>query len=188
MADAGGYMTRETYRQHHSAEIEQYKRQGIEVDVCHIVAEHNGGADDPRNYILAPSHFNRSIGARWDPLMYAVAYGREGIEKVRAARESSGHQCSREEAKDLVHEGIEQFKKYHLLHTTAQGEQIVQENTTITSLYLQYLHYTSTQTGGKYKYSEELNPELIQIWDPVYCQWVTEVWDYGLAEQLDRRI
>ena len=81
-------MTRETYRRHHRVKIERLEKQwGCPVDIGHIVAKANGGADDSLNYVPIPRHFNRSIGRRRDDLMFAYV-GPEGTaEAVRVSRD-----------------------------------------------------------------------------------------------------
>ena len=75
-------MTTQTYRKRHRAEIDRLERQwGCPVDVGHIVARANGGADHPSNYIFTPHDLNQSIGHRNDDFMYAYA----GATKTREA-------------------------------------------------------------------------------------------------------
>ena len=81
-------MTRETYRRHHREEIESLEEENhCSYDVGHIVAKANGGADDPRNYILIPSHLNRSIGCRRDDLMFSLAGSQRTAEAVRVSQQ-----------------------------------------------------------------------------------------------------
>ena len=75
-------MTTYTYRKRHRAEIDRLERQwGRRVDVGHIVARANGGADHPDNYIFTPHDLNQIIGHRRDDIMYAYA----GATKTRKA-------------------------------------------------------------------------------------------------------
>lgn len=39
------------------------------LHVCHIVARANGGANDPRNYVLCDPRMNMSLGRRGDHIM-----------------------------------------------------------------------------------------------------------------------
>ena len=95
-------MSRKTYRRHHEDEIEEKQRQwGCKVDVSHIVAEENGGANDSCNYTLLPSDINRSIGCRRDDIMFAYVGPERTREAVAASRQLGGCTLTTSKAQKL---------------------------------------------------------------------------------------
>ena len=95
-------MCRRTYRNHHKDQIEKLERQwGCQVDVSHIVAKNNGGADDSLNYTLLPSSINRSIGCCRDDLMFAYVRGKRTREAVEVSRQLGGCTMTTSEAEEL---------------------------------------------------------------------------------------
>ena len=95
-------MSRRTYRKHHKDQIEKLERQwGCQVDVSHIVAKNNGGADDSLNYTFLPSSINRSIGCRRDDLMFAYVRGKRTREAVEVSRQLGGCTMTTFEAEEL---------------------------------------------------------------------------------------
>jgi hypothetical protein len=58
-----------------------------DVDVCHIIANSNGGADHPDNYIfLLSSRFNRSIGDKVDELNCYLSGEEKTVRAIKASR------------------------------------------------------------------------------------------------------
>ena len=107
-------MTTATYRKKNAAEIEKLEKQGRVIDVCHIIAKSNGGANDSENYILGSRHFNRKTGNQWDKLMMYLVSQNSGIQSVRdAIRVSPGSGYKASDAQRLVKEGKQQFKQFH---------------------------------------------------------------------------
>ena len=112
-----GRMTRQTYRRHHEDEIEDIKwSTGENPDVCHIISNNNGGANDEDNFILAGASFNRSIQDKNDELMCYFAAEREGIEKVeraiRASRIQKDCRLTVDDAVHIVEQGRRKFQLY----------------------------------------------------------------------------
>ena len=106
------HMTRATYRRQHAVEIKQYEKEGIEVDVSHIISESNGGGNDSDNYILANAEFNKAIGNKWDELMIYVAFQQGGIERIRKAIRASPNSGFRVgDAERLVEKGRQEWNR-----------------------------------------------------------------------------
>ena len=81
-------MTTETYRRQNKEEIKSLEELwGCPVDIGHIVAKANGGANDSRNYVPIPRHFNRSIGRRRDDLMFAYVGPNRTAEAVTVSQQ-----------------------------------------------------------------------------------------------------
>ena len=169
---AGGYeVSTAEYRERTPVqeEIERYRRRGIEVDVSHIIAKANGGADDDRNYILCPRGFNRSIGARWDPLMFTVAYyrepttakGRKKVEDAIRASKDTGCRYKIKDAQKLVDEGIALFPIYYQYQKRGKI-------------------YKHTMNLLEYILIGGMKWEDVDIEDPVDHRMVCEVWEKGL--------
>lgn len=77
-------------------------------DVCHIIAEANGGANHSDNYFIAGEAFNRSTGSRHDQLIAYIA-GREAAERaVAVSRAMNGY--SGPSAETLYRQGEEVFR------------------------------------------------------------------------------
>jgi hypothetical protein len=84
----GGAMTKATFRS-------RMERAGRPLkpgqDVCHIIAEANGGANHSDNFFIAGEAFNRSTGNRHDQLIAYIA-GREAAERaVAISRSMNGY-------------------------------------------------------------------------------------------------
>ena len=102
-------VTTKTFRKHNKEEIEYWKLKDIKLDVGHIIAKKNGGADDSDNYRLVKRGFNRRIKNNWDPLMFSLA----GVERTRAAiRCSPASGYKEHQAQALVDEGDAMWSRY----------------------------------------------------------------------------
>jgi hypothetical protein len=63
-------------------------KQGDDVDVCHILANANGGADHPHNYVfLLSSKFNRSIQDKCDELNCYISGYEKKLRAIQVSRE-----------------------------------------------------------------------------------------------------
>ena len=101
----GGTMTKATFRS-------RMERAGRPLkpgqDVCHIIAEANGGANHSDNFFIAGEAFNRSTGNRHDQLIAYIA-GREAADRaVAISRAMNGY--SGPNAKTLYRQGEEVFR------------------------------------------------------------------------------
>ena len=101
----GGDMTKATFRS-------RLKKAGWSLkpgqDVCHIIAEANGGANHSDNFFIAGESYNRSTGNRHDQLIAYVA-GREAAERaVAISRAMKGY--SGPNAETLYRQGEEVFR------------------------------------------------------------------------------
>ena len=105
-------MERREYRKKHKRDIELAKRRGDKLDVCHIISEHNGGADHEDNYVLAGAHFNREIQDKHDDLMCALVGVEKTREAIRISRLQKDFKMSVDDAEELVKSGQEDFKKF----------------------------------------------------------------------------
>ncbi len=77
-------------------------------DVCHIIAEANGGANHSDNFFIAGESFNRSAGNRHDALFAYIA-GRDAAEKaVDISKAMKGY--SGPDAETLYRQGKEVFR------------------------------------------------------------------------------
>ena len=95
-------MRNETYRRHHQDQIEELERKwGCQVDVSHIVAKKNGGANDSRNLTLLPSDINQSLGCRRDDIMFAFVGRERTREAVEVSRQLGGSTMTTSEAEEL---------------------------------------------------------------------------------------
>ena len=108
-------MCNETYRRHHQDQIEELERKwGCQVDASHIVAKHNGGADDPRNLTLLPRSINRSLGCRRDDIMFAFVGPERTREAVEVSRQLGGCTMTTFEAEELRKGAIQDLAKGYL--------------------------------------------------------------------------
>ena len=146
-------MTTREYRKKHKREIQLAKKTGDELDVCHIISHHNGGADHEDNYVLAGAHFNREIQDKHDNLMSALVGVEKMREAIRISRLQKDFKMSVDDAEELVESGREDFRKFHKMCTYEEQEEMIS------------------------MYDDQLDRHKLQRSD--YCKHVIRVWKHG---------
>lgn len=83
-------MTTATYRRHNKHKFDYLEREyGYEFHVGHIVADRNGGAPHPDNYLIIPAGINLAIQHWHDDIMFWLAGRDKTAKAVKATRRYS---------------------------------------------------------------------------------------------------
>lgn len=119
------------------------------------MAEANGGANHPDNYIPLPADTNMKLQHRRDDLMFAFAGEEQTADAVRASRKATGYGETVQEAEQRRQKALKQLQPAY-----SRSEQ--------------------DYPDGTADYPAELNLERVQV-DQGYCEYVIEIWN-ELAE------
>ena len=149
-------MSRKTYRRQNRDDIEAWERKNnCKYHVGHVVAEANGGANHPDNYIPLPADTNMKLQHRHDDLMFAFAGKERTADAVRASRKATGYGETVQEAEQRRQKALKQLQPA-------------------------YSRSGQDYPDGTADYPAELSLERVQV-DQGYCEYVIEIWN-ELAE------
>lgn len=102
----------QNYRRRNKEVFERMKREcGCSVDVAHIVAKANGGANNRKNYIPMPHNINQALGHRRDDIMYAYVGAERTREAVLISQKLRGSKETVDNAEQLRQDAEEDLKK-----------------------------------------------------------------------------
>jgi len=150
-------VTRRTYRRRNKDYIEDLEdERNCKMHVGHIVAETNGGAHHPDNYLLLPADINVKLQHRHDDVMFALAGKEQTANAVRESRVANGYNVTVQEAEERRQVALKDWKTAYL----APGMDF---------------------PDGTADYPVELDVERARTHQD-YCEFVIDIWN-GLAGQ-----
>jgi len=150
-------VTRQTYRRQNKDYIEDLEdERDCKMHVGHIVAETNGGAHHPDNYLLLPADINVKLRHRHDDVMFALAGKEQTANAVRESRVANGYNLTVQEAEERRQAAMKDWRTAYL----APGMDF---------------------PDGTADYPVELDVERARTHQD-YCEFVIDIWN-GLAGQ-----